>query len=74
MYLIAVYSIIIGNEYAAVVEFAPSQKLPATNTKVDQREGTIEEDEDYKRFVALLEKGENPSEDKTSGTTIVTGT
>jgi regulator of nonsense transcripts 3 len=57
-----------GNEYSAVVEFAPSQKLPSANQKADTRQGTIEDDEDYKNFVALIEKGENPSKDKAPAT------
>ena len=55
-----------------MVEFAPSQKLPLANPKVDQRQGTIEDDEDFKSFLALLEKGENPSKEKTA-TQIVAG-
>lgn len=53
-----------GNEFSAIVEFAPSQKLPLTNPKVDARQGTIEDDEDYKSFISLIEKGENPSKEK----------
>jgi len=48
-----------------VVEFAASQKLPVANPKVDGRQGTIEDDEDFKNFLALLERGENPSKEKT---------
>ena len=55
-----------------MVEFAPSQKLPLANPKVDPRQGSIEDDEDYKSFLALLEKGENPSKEKTA-TQIVAG-
>jgi len=53
-----------GNEFSALVEFAPSQKLPLVNPKVDARQGTIEGDEDFKRFLSLLERGENPSKEK----------
>lgn len=49
-----------GNEYTALVSYAPSQKLPA-NPKADQRQGTIDDDEEYKSFLALLEKGEDPA-------------
>ncbi|PVF98668.1 nonsense-mediated decay UPF3, partial [Serendipita vermifera] len=59
-----------GNEYSAVVEFAPSQKLPSNNQKADTRQGTIEDDEDYKSFVSLIEKGENPSKDKAPATVL----
>jgi hypothetical protein len=52
-----------GNEYAALVSYAPSQKLPA-NPKVDQRQGTIDDDDEYKSFLALLEKGEDPAASK----------
>ncbi|KAG8856281.1 hypothetical protein FRB91_000970 [Serendipita sp. 411] len=53
-----------GNEYSAIVEFAPSQKLPLANPKVDTRQGTIDDDEGYKSFLELLERGENPSKEK----------
>lgn len=43
------------------------------NPKVDLRQGTIEDDEDYKSFLALLERGENPSKEKILGQ-ISTGT
>ncbi|CAG8509855.1 3570_t:CDS:2 [Acaulospora colombiana] len=59
-----------GNEYSAVVEFAPSQKLPSANQKADARQGTIEDDEDYKSFVSLIEKGETPSKDKAPATVL----
>lgn len=52
-----------GNEYTALVSYAPSQKLPA-NPKMDQRQGTIDDDEEYKSFLALIEKGEDPSATK----------
>ena len=61
-----------GNEFSALVEFAPSQKLPLVNPKVDARQGTIEDDEDFKSFLSLLEKGENPSKEKAI-TPIVSG-
>ncbi|CAG7850149.1 SubName: Full=Uncharacterized protein {ECO:0000313/EMBL:CCA68380.1} [Serendipita indica DSM 11827] len=32
--------------------------------KVDARQGTIEEDDNYKSFLQLLERGENPSKEK----------
>lgn len=53
-----------GNEYFAIVEYAPAQKLPMSTPKVDARQGTIEEDDNYKSFLQLLERGENPSKEK----------
>ena len=55
-----------GNEYPAIVEFAPSQKiprrrigpngLPLTAKKRDNKSGTIEQDPDYLNFLEELEK------------------
>lgn len=50
-----------GNEYIAVVEFAPFQKMPGDGIrrkKQDTLAGTIEEDEDYKQFVGILTQTE----------------
>ncbi|KAN0109074.1 Smg-4/UPF3 family domain containing protein [Russula decolorans] len=44
-----------GNESQAVVEFAPYQKLPLEKRKVDSRNATIEQDEDYVAFLQSLE-------------------
>lgn len=44
-----------GNESQAVVEFAPYQKLPLEKRKVDSRNATIEQDEDYIAFLQSLE-------------------
>ncbi|KAF4603139.1 hypothetical protein EYR38_003544 [Pleurotus pulmonarius] len=44
-----------GNEFQAVVEFAPYQKVPSDRKKVDARLGTIEKDEDYISFIETLE-------------------
>ncbi|KAF9489521.1 hypothetical protein BDN71DRAFT_1435343 [Pleurotus eryngii] len=44
-----------GNEFQAVVEFAPYQKVPSDRKKVDARLGTIEKDEDYISFIEALE-------------------
>ncbi|KAB7494474.1 Regulator of nonsense transcripts 3A [Armadillidium nasatum] len=47
-----------GNEYPALVEYAPFQKIPKSNhNKKDIRCGTIDEDPDY---VAFLEALQNP--------------
>ncbi|KAK1923594.1 Smg-4/UPF3 family-domain-containing protein [Papiliotrema laurentii] len=44
-----------GVEFQAVVEFAPYQKTPhKTKVKVDARQGTIEDDSDYKSYLELL--------------------
>ncbi|PIK45568.1 putative regulator of nonsense transcripts 3A-like [Apostichopus japonicus] len=44
-----------GKEYPAVVELAPYQKIPKrSNRKPDPRCGTIEEDEDYQKFLEVL--------------------
>ncbi|TRM66901.1 Smg-4/UPF3 family-domain-containing protein [Schizophyllum amplum] len=43
-----------GNEFQAVVEFAPYQKVPSDKKKVDARAGTIEKDEDYISFEETL--------------------
>ncbi|KAH7883063.1 Smg-4/UPF3 family-domain-containing protein [Phlebopus sp. FC_14] len=44
----------IGNESQAVVEFAPYQKIPTEKRKVDARNNTIEQDEDYVSFLESL--------------------
>ncbi|KAI5121911.1 hypothetical protein M0805_000240 [Coniferiporia weirii] len=43
-----------GNESYAVVEFAPHQKVPPEKKKVDPRNGTIEQDENFISFIASL--------------------
>ncbi|RSH93305.1 hypothetical protein EHS25_007659 [Saitozyma podzolica] len=44
-----------GAEYQAVVEYAPLQKTPLkTKVKVDARQGTIDDDPDYKSFLESL--------------------
>lgn len=49
-----------GNEYPAVVEFAPFQKIPKKKVKKkDTKCGTIEQDPDYIKF---LESLQNPEE------------
>ncbi|KAI0060013.1 hypothetical protein BV25DRAFT_1004676 [Artomyces pyxidatus] len=44
-----------GNESQAVVEFAPSQKIPLEKKKVDGRNATIEKDEEFIAFMQSLE-------------------
>lgn len=44
-----------GNESQAVVEFAPYQKLPLEKKKVDSRNATIDQDEEYIAFLQALE-------------------
>lgn len=54
-----------GNEYPAVVEFAPFQKIPQMywnpkwKEKRDKKCGTIEEDADYVSFLQSLEEVKN---------------
>lgn len=50
-----------GNEYFAVVEFAPFQRMPEDGVKrkrPDNLAGTIEEDEDFKQFIGILTQAE----------------
>jgi len=48
-----------GNEYQAIVEFAPYQKIPKPHnqSKKDSKSGTIDTDPE---FVSFLENLENP--------------
>lgn len=48
-----------GNEFPAVVEFAPFQKIPKGRNRKDIKCGTIEQDPDYEIFLEALQ---NPSE------------
>lgn len=52
-----------GNEYPAMVEFAPFQKVPRRggSKKKDARCGTIDQDPDYLAFLESIEKPENIS-------------
>ncbi|KAH8928350.1 hypothetical protein BT69DRAFT_1346661 [Atractiella rhizophila] len=43
-----------GTVYQAVVDFAPFQKTPVPTRKTDPRQGTIDEDEEYKSFLDRL--------------------
>ena len=49
-----------GQEFPAVVEFAPFQRIPKNRTtrKNDSACGTIEEDSDYQEFLHFLESEE----------------
>lgn len=48
----------LGHEYPAIVEFAPNQKIPKkSRSHKDPKNGTIDEDSDYLKF---LENLENP--------------
>ena len=48
----------LGHEYPAIVEFAPNQKIPKNSrSHKDAKNGTIDEDSDYIKF---LENLENP--------------
>uniref|UniRef100_A0A4W4G273 UPF3 domain-containing protein n=1 Tax=Electrophorus electricus TaxID=8005 RepID=A0A4W4G273_ELEEL len=54
-----------GQEYPAIVEFAPFQKIAKKRSKKrDAKSGTIEEDSDYKKFLELY----NGDEEKFSST------
>ncbi|CAO3611712.1 unnamed protein product [Cunninghamella blakesleeana] len=48
-----------GNESRAVVEFSPYQSIPKVHKVPDARQGTIEEDPDYQRFLDSLKEEEN---------------
>ncbi|XP_024635574.1 regulator of nonsense transcripts UPF3 isoform X1 [Medicago truncatula] len=45
-----------GVQHKAVVEYAPSQRVPKLSTKKDGREGTIYKDPDYLEFLKLISK------------------
>eukprot|EP00976_Prorocentrum_cordatum_P052291 1055290-Prorocentrum_minimum.AAC.1 len=47
-----------GHQFRAHIEFAPSQKVPKARQRRDPREGTIEKDPDYLKFVEELSKPE----------------
>lgn len=49
---------IVGNEYRAVVEFAPCQRIPKEHKTQDVRQGTIDEDQDYLDFLESLKAEE----------------
>jgi len=59
-----------GNEYPAIVEFAPFQRIPKlrSNRKKDPRAGTIENDPYYLDFVEALkaEEAQRKSASKTN--------
>ncbi|KDN51831.1 hypothetical protein RSAG8_00380, partial [Rhizoctonia solani AG-8 WAC10335] len=52
-----------GNESAAVVEYAPYQKVPHEKRKADAKSGTIEADEDFNSFLESLNKPAEPTAD-----------
>ncbi|KAI8822573.1 Smg-4/UPF3 family-domain-containing protein [Fimicolochytrium jonesii] len=59
-----------GNEYRAVVEFAPFQRIPKKRSKPDPRLNTIEQDADYQKFLGSLEEDlESTTVNGTSGLT-----
>ncbi|KAK8546878.1 hypothetical protein V6N13_093917 [Hibiscus sabdariffa] len=45
-----------GTQFKAIVEYAPSQRVPKPSTKKDGREGTIFKDPDYLEFLKLIAK------------------
>ncbi|KAJ9109853.1 hypothetical protein QFC19_001832 [Naganishia cerealis] len=60
-----------GSEYQAVVEYAPSQKVPAQKNKprVDARQGQIDKDPDFLSFLESLTAPAVKPELPTAGTT-----
>ncbi|XP_039016122.1 regulator of nonsense transcripts UPF3-like isoform X3 [Hibiscus syriacus] len=45
-----------GTQFKAIVEYAPSQRVPNPSSKKDGREGTIFKDPDYLEFLKLIAK------------------
>ncbi|KAJ3675508.1 hypothetical protein LUZ60_004550 [Juncus effusus] len=45
-----------GAQFRALVEYAPSQRVPKSNIKKDGREGTIEKDAEYLEFLEQISK------------------
>ncbi|KMT19420.1 hypothetical protein BVRB_1g012660 [Beta vulgaris subsp. vulgaris] len=45
-----------GTQYKAIVEYAPSQRVPKSNAKKDGREGTIYKDPEYLEFLERISK------------------
>ncbi|XP_057531964.1 regulator of nonsense transcripts UPF3 [Amaranthus tricolor] len=45
-----------GTQYKAIVEYAPSQRVPKPNAKKDGREGTIYKDPEYVEFLEQISK------------------
>ncbi|MED6132737.1 hypothetical protein PIB30_021561 [Stylosanthes scabra] len=45
-----------GAQHKAIVEYAPSQRVPRPSTKKDGREGTIYKDADYLEFLKFIAK------------------
>lgn len=53
------FFLFLGNEYPALVEYAPFQKIPKPcHQKKDIRCGTIDEDPDYLAFLDILQNPE----------------
>nr|XP_010930556.1 regulator of nonsense transcripts UPF3 isoform X1 [Elaeis guineensis] len=48
-----------GAQFKALVEYAPSQRVPRAWSKKDGREGTISKDPEYLEFLELLSKPEH---------------
>ncbi|KAG0417582.1 hypothetical protein HPB47_005485 [Ixodes persulcatus] len=56
------FRVLCGNEYPAIVEYAPFQKIPKRRTrKKDPKCGTIEQDPEYLKFLESLEQPEEVS-------------
>jgi hypothetical protein len=45
-----------GAQFKALVEYAPSQQVPKSNTKKDARQGTIMKDPEYLEFLESISK------------------
>lgn len=53
-----ILAFLLGNEYRAVVEFAPYQRIPKEHKTQDVRQGTIDQDQDYLDFLESLKAEE----------------
>ncbi|XP_065645095.1 regulator of nonsense transcripts 3B isoform X2 [Hydra vulgaris] len=46
----------LGNEFSAVIEYAPCQQIPRTKQKIDQKINTFDKDPEYLQFLENLGK------------------
>lgn len=46
--------LLLGAQFKAIVEYAPSQRVPKPCDKKDPREGSISKDPDYLEFLKLI--------------------
>lgn len=52
--VIFVVSFGLGAQFKAIVEYAPSQRVPKPSDKKDPREGSISKDPDYLEFLKVI--------------------